>query len=51
VSGLTARKLYQQCLLLYPESFRHEFGDEMLDMFEDCRAARVLPQPSCSEGR
>jgi hypothetical protein len=40
VTGLTARKLYQQCLLLYPESFRHEFEDEMLGMFEDCKKAQ-----------
>jgi len=38
--GSTARKLYQRCLLLYPESFRREFEDEMLGMFEDCRAAQ-----------
>ncbi len=32
-----ARKLYQQFLLLYPEPFRHEFGDEMLGIFEQCQ--------------
>jgi hypothetical protein len=35
-----SRKLYQQFLLLYPEPFRHEFGDEMLSMFEECRATQ-----------
>ncbi len=37
---MTSRKLYQKCLLLYPASFRNEFRDEMLGMFEDCRAAQ-----------
>ena len=40
MSGSISRKLYRQCLLLYPESFRHEFEGEMLDMFEDCRATQ-----------
>lgn len=40
MTGSTARKLYQRCLLLYPESFRQEFGDEMLGMFEECRVAQ-----------
>jgi hypothetical protein len=40
VTGSISRKLYRHCLLLYPKSFRHEFEDEMLDMFEDCRAAQ-----------
>jgi hypothetical protein len=35
-----SRKLYQQLLLLYPEPFRHEFGDEMLSMFEECSGAQ-----------
>jgi hypothetical protein len=35
-----SRKLYQQLLLLYPELFRHEFGDEMLSMFEECSGAQ-----------
>ncbi len=35
-----SRKLYQQFLLLYPEPFRHEFGDEMLGTFEGCRGAQ-----------
>jgi hypothetical protein len=37
VTGSISRKLYQQFLLLYPEPFRHEFGDEMLDIFEEYR--------------
>jgi hypothetical protein len=40
VTASISRKLYRHCLLLYPKSFRHEFEDEMLDMFEDCRAAQ-----------
>ena len=35
-----SRRLYQQLLLLYTEPFRHEFGDEMLGMFEECRVAQ-----------
>ncbi len=35
-----SRMLYQQFLFLYPEPFRNEFGDEMLSMFEECRAAQ-----------
>lgn len=35
-----SRMLYRQFLGLYPEPFRHEFGDEMLSMFEECRAAQ-----------
>jgi hypothetical protein len=37
--GSISRKLYRRVLLLYPEPFRHEFGDEMLSIFEECRAA------------
>lgn len=33
-------KLYKWVLLLYPEPFRMEFGDEMLHMFAECRAAQ-----------
>ena len=33
-------KLYMWVLLLYPEPFRMEFGDEMLQMFAECRAAQ-----------
>jgi hypothetical protein len=47
--------LYQQFLLLYPEPFRHEFGDEMLSTFEECRAAqgfwRLLADVVISAGR
>ena len=35
-----SRKLYRQILLLYPEPFQHEFGDEMLSMFAECKAAQ-----------
>jgi hypothetical protein len=35
-----SRKLYRRILLLYPEPFRHEFGDEMLTMFAECKAAQ-----------
>ncbi len=35
-----SRLLYRHFLLLYPERFRHEFGDEMLAIFEQCRAAQ-----------
>jgi hypothetical protein len=40
VTGSISRKLYRQVLLLYPEPFRHEFGDEMLSMFAECRATQ-----------
>jgi hypothetical protein len=35
-----SRKLYQRLFLLYPEPFRHEFKDEMLSIFEECRGAQ-----------
>jgi hypothetical protein len=38
VTRSISRKLYQRFLLLYPEPFRQEFGDEMLGIFEECRA-------------
>ena len=40
MTGSISRKLYQQVLLLYPEPFRYEFGDEMLGVFEECKAAQ-----------
>ena len=40
MTGSISRKLYRQFLLLYPEPFRQEFGDEMLDIFEECRATQ-----------
>lgn len=40
MTGSISRKLYQQFLLLYPEPFRHEFGDEMLALWEECKAAQ-----------
>ena len=33
-------RLYRWALLLYPEPFRMEFGDEMLHMLAECRAAQ-----------
>lgn len=35
-----SRKFYRWVLLLYPEPFRDEFGDEILSMFRECRAAQ-----------
>lgn len=32
----SSSRLYRVLLLAYPSSFRHEFGDEMLWLFEDC---------------
>jgi hypothetical protein len=40
VSAAISRKVYQMLLLLYPADFRHEFGDEMLSMFEECTAGQ-----------
>ncbi len=40
MTGSISRKLYRQFLLLYPEPFRHEFGDEMLGIFEECKATQ-----------
>jgi hypothetical protein len=40
MTGSIPRKLYRHVLLLYPEPFRHEFGDEMLSMFDECGAAQ-----------
>ena len=40
MTGSISRKLYRRVLLLYPEPFRHEFGDEMLSMFAECSAAQ-----------
>ena len=40
MTGSISRKLYWRVLLLHPEAFRHEFGDEMLSVFEECRAAQ-----------
>lgn len=40
MTGSISRKLYRRILLLYPEPFRHEFGDEMLSMFEECKSAQ-----------
>ena len=35
-----SHQLYRRILLLYPEPFRDEFGDEMLSMFAECSAAQ-----------
>jgi len=40
MTGSISRRLYQKFLLLYPEPFRYEFGDEMLGMFEECRVTQ-----------
>jgi hypothetical protein len=40
MTGSISRKLYQQLLLLFPEHFRLEFGEEMLGMFEECHATQ-----------
>ena len=40
MTGSISRKLYRRLLMLYPEPFRREFGDEMLGVFEECRAAQ-----------
>ena len=34
------RKIYEQLIQLHPEPFRNEFGDEMRDLFEECRRAQ-----------
>ncbi len=41
MTGSISRKLYRQLLLLYPEPFRREFGDEMLSLFEECRRGQA----------
>jgi len=40
VTGSISSELYRQFLLLYPEPFRREFGDEMLVIFVECRGAQ-----------
>ena len=40
MTRLTARKVYQQFLWLYPKPFRHEFAEEILNVFDECRAAQ-----------
>jgi hypothetical protein len=42
MTGSTKRKFYRRFLRLYPEPFRHEFGDEMLSMFDECRVSQGL---------
>jgi hypothetical protein len=38
--SLLSREVYRRFLALYPEPFRQEFGNEMLDMFEACAAVQ-----------
>jgi hypothetical protein len=40
MKGSISSKLYRCVMLLYPEPFPDEFGDEMLSMFAECRAAQ-----------
>ncbi len=40
MSSFISREVYRRFLVLYPEPFRKEFGDEMLGMFEACAAAQ-----------
>ena len=40
MTGLISRKLYELLMFLYPADFRREFGDEMLNMFEECRTTQ-----------
>ena len=39
MSGRISRGVCKRFLLLYPEPFRQEFGDEILDIVEECRRA------------
>ena len=40
MTGSIARTLYRRFLSFYPKLFRQEFGEEMLGMIEECRAAQ-----------
>jgi hypothetical protein len=40
VTGSISRRLYQHIILLYPEPFRREFGQEMLSVFDECQPAQ-----------
>ena len=37
-----SHRLYQQIILLYPEPFRREFGEEMLSVFDECQPTRGI---------
>jgi hypothetical protein len=43
VTSSISHRLYQQIILLYPEPFRREFGEEMLSVFNECRATQGTP--------
>jgi hypothetical protein len=40
MSGSLARRFYCGLLRLYPQPFRHEFGEEMLSVVDSCRETR-----------
>ncbi len=40
MTGSISRRVYQHIILLYPEPFRREFGEEMLSVFDECQAAQ-----------
>jgi hypothetical protein len=40
VTGSISRTLYKQILYLHPEPFRREFGNEMLSIFDECKATQ-----------
>lgn len=40
MSTSIAYRVYRRILLLYPEPFRREFGEEMLSLFDECRATQ-----------
>lgn len=39
MTGSMTRRIYRHILLLYPEPFRREFGEEMLGVFDQCQAS------------
>lgn len=41
MSGTMTRCAYRQIIRLYPEPFQREFGQEMLTVFDECRAGRM----------
>ena len=43
MTGSISRRLYQHIILLYPEPFRREFGEEMLSVFEECQVGQGAP--------
>lgn len=38
-----SHRLYQQIILLHPEPFRREFGEEMLSVFKECQEIQGIP--------